>query len=510
MLNTLATYGRSLLALGVGLFTTRWVLEALGQTDFGLYAVVGALLVFVTFINNISGSGIARFYAYSIGRGQGMCSEGAVDDLKRWFNTAFSVHLVFPLVVLIVGLPLGEYAVRHWIVVPAERMSACVWVWRIALMSSFVSMVTQPFIAMYAAHQLITELALFGVATTIISFCGSVWLLSASCDRLIAYALIMGISHAGLPLIQVARALCKFPSCRIVPGYFFDWTRIRSLFGFSGWYLFGAIGGMARNEGVAVLVNIYFGPKINASFGVANQVAAQTSNLSSALIGALSPAITTAEGAGRRSAMIDMAYRACKIGTLLVLLFCIPLALEMKEVLSLWLKDIPPHADIFCELMLLLLVMDKLTVGHMMAVNANGKIGVYQGVLGFVMLLTLPIAWTLISLFHIPMTLCWAFVITQCLYLIGRLYFGSCLVGMLPLDWLRRVFAPLLILMAVSVTVGLGVVLWLDQSFYRVCLTSAATTCSTVCLGWFVAFDVTERMFCKELWKTLWRKMRCS
>lgn len=499
ILNTLATYGRTLFAIGLGLFTTRWVLEALGQVDFGLYGIIGSLLIFITFLNNVSGSGIARFYAYSIGKGRLGSHEYAIDDLMRWFNTALSVHFFFPILIAVVVYPLGFYAIKHWLVIPDERISACIWVLRIAICSTVVSMILQPFLSMYAAHQLITELAIFGVVSTLVSFVGAYILLNANCDRLITYAVIMGVSCAGVPIIQAIRAHFKFPACRIRLSYLFDWKMIKKLFGFSGWYLFGNIGAIARNQGVAVLVNLYFGPRVNAAFGVANQVSGQASSLSGALVGALTPAITTSEGAGRRSEMIDLAYRSCKLSTFLVLLFVIPLSLEINGVLSLWLKQVPRYANVFCVLMMILLVIDKLTIGHMMAINAEGRIGMYQAVMGFFALFTLPIGWILIMVTGTATSLCGAFLVTQLLCLGGRLYFCLRNVGMSPYIWMRKVLLPLIMMSIATGLAGLLVIEMAPGGFARICLTSFVTFCIAIVYAWRFVLDMRERSFLQRV-----------
>jgi Na+-driven multidrug efflux pump len=131
-----------------------------------------------------------------------------------------------------------------------------------------------------------------------------------------------------------------------------------------------------------MLINKYFGPQINASMTIANQVSSHTMMLSGAMVGAFQPAITNACGARKYEWMRLMAFRACKFGTLLILIFLIPLAVEIHEVLSIWLKNPPPYTESLCLCMLGVLVIDKSTVGHMVAVNANGKVALYQAFLG--------------------------------------------------------------------------------------------------------------------------------
>jgi Na+-driven multidrug efflux pump len=152
IVNTVATYGRSIFSLFLHLFSARWVLAALGQTDFGLYGVVGSLILLINILNGGMSIGVARFYAFSIGEGHHLPDHEAIDDLKRWFNTALSIYLMLPIALIILGWPIGEYAIQHWLTIPPDRVQAAVWVFRIALITTFVSLLSVPFTAMYNAH----------------------------------------------------------------------------------------------------------------------------------------------------------------------------------------------------------------------------------------------------------------------------------------------------------------------------------------------------------------------
>ena len=167
VLNALATYGQSLIRLLTGFFSVRWVLAALGQADFGLYCVVGSLITFIVFFNNILAGSISRYYAYSIGEGANKTQDAAREDLMRWFNTALSIHIAVPMVLLLVGYPVAEYAIRNWLNLPVGRIGACVWVFRIACVTAFIGMSAVPFLSMYTAKQYIAVRAGFGVAGTV-------------------------------------------------------------------------------------------------------------------------------------------------------------------------------------------------------------------------------------------------------------------------------------------------------------------------------------------------------
>lgn len=495
ILNTLATYGRSLLGIAVGLFSARWVLQALGQTDFGLYGVVGAIVIFITFLNGVMSGSVARFYAYAIGSQSQDGPKKLYGTVRQWFNTALSIHLFLPVILIAIGYPIGEYAIRHWLTIPPDRVLACVWVLRISLVTAMVNVASVPFTAMYVAHQYITELVIFGMLGLIATFVGAYFLLSAPGDRLLIYSLYMMAVNAGIPILQVIRARLMFPACRFDRHDFLNRDRRRRLTRFAGWQLFGGAGALLRGPGTAVLINLFFGPRINASFSIANQLSAQTATLSSSLTNALQPALTTLEGSGNRSRVNEFAIRASKFATLLVLLFAVPLALEMETVLRFWLKNPPQYTGALCIFMLVTLLLDKVTIGHSIAIAAQGDIAAYQTVLGSCLLASLPLTWLFFRQGMGPLSLGISFFLTVGACSLGRLYFGSKQLNIPLAVWLTRVLLPLGAAALAALGAGLLVRHLLPPTFARLCLTTAMTLTVAATVGWCHVFDKDERRF---------------
>ncbi|MFA5688370.1 MAG: hypothetical protein WC959_04390 [Kiritimatiellales bacterium] len=510
ILNTLATYGRSVFAMVVTLFTARWILQALGETDFGLYGVVGSLILIITFLNGAMTVGVARFYAYSIGRGDHLPEGEAAAELQRWFNTAFSIHAILPLLLVLIGYPLGTYAIKHWLIIPAERLEASIWVFRISLITGVVNVWSVPFLSMFTAHQLISELAVFDIMRSLFTFFCAYWLLKVQSDRLIIYAVYMMLINAGIPLLQSLRAVLKFKACRIRLSYLYNSEYLKKLFGFVSWKMFGMGCVVSRTQGGPILINLFFGPQVNAAFNIANRVSIQATMLSTALMGAFQPAITSMEGRGDRRMMLATALQVCKFGSLLVLLFVIPLMLEMDYVLRLWLKTPPAFSGILCQWMLAMLVIDRLTAGHMLAVNAHGKIALYELVQGTLLVLALPLAWIFFRLKSGPAGMGIALFISMGLYCAGRLVFGRALLQLPVTVWIRRVALPVGLLSICALAAGWGVMWSMDEGFYRLCFTTAATGICSAALGWVLVLTRAEREFVRNLVKKMILRMRPS
>lgn len=495
-LNTVATYAQSLIRLLIGLFSMRWVLKALGQEDFGLYCVVGSLITFITFINEILGGSNARYYAYSIGEGQNKTPEAAREDLMRWFNTALSVHTVVPALLMLVGYPIAEYAIRHWINIPVERIDACVWVFRIAAVSAFVGMVAIPYLSMYTAKQYIAVRSGFGIAASVLNFFFALSLLYVPMDKLIYYALYMMVVNAGLPAVQVFLAFKCFPECRLRFAYWNDFKRLRSLLSYAGWVAFGGGGGyMVGSQGSVFVTNHYFGAAINSSYGIASQLSAHTQTLSNSLMQALAPAVTTQEGSGDRAGTIRLAFRTGKFGVFLIFLFAIPMALEMQNLLTLWLGRIPDFVVPVCILTLIAAVIEKSTLGHQMAIHATGKVAWWQLTGGIVNMLVFPASWFFAFSGMGPVSAAVAWVLCPMVTFSLNLFFARRLVDMPIRRYVLRVLLPLFFTALIAVGAGAASALTLPMAWWRILVTTAVSLLVLLPCAWRFVLDAEERTF---------------
>lgn len=490
-INAMATYGRTILRMALGLFSSRWVLQSLGEVDYGLMGVVGSLIVFITFLNSVVSGACARFFAFSIGKNDN-------DDLVRWFNAGLSVHLLLAVVIVLFGAPLGEWAIDHFLNIPPDRLNTAHWVFRFSLIGAFWTMSSTPFEAMYTATQNIAEYTLWEVASILTNFGFVYWLLSYQGDSWLIYAGFTVALTVLLGIGKVVRASIVFPGCRIHLSYWKDLKRTKEMLSYSGWSLFGNLGYMARMQLPAILLNQYFPPDrykyVNASYSIGGSLAGYTQNLSTSLRGAFAPQIATLAGANDKNGMVKTAFRASKFGTFLMLLFAIPVTLEADHLLVLWLKTPPLLAGTFCRLVLLQMVLENITFGHMSGIMATGNIKWYQITTGLLCVLSIPIAWLVLALGGSPVSVSWVIAGCMAACSIARLFFGRSLLGIGIRSWIRSIFIPISIIVITSFFAGyLVVVLIPNPSFFRICLTTAVSCLVMIIVAWFILFDKSER-----------------
>jgi O-antigen/teichoic acid export membrane protein len=499
-LNTAVTYARSVLAVGLNLFSARWVLNALGETDFGLFALVGSLITFVVVINTVMSTGASRYFAYSIGQDN-------PDEVNHWFNAALSIHLCLAGGLVVIGWPIGEYIVSHVLKIDPGRLSTCLWVYRISLISAFTSMASVPFVAMFTAKQHIAELSVWGMLQCVLTFVLAYILTIVSGDRLLIYTIGMVAITVLIQAVQISRAFAVFSECRIVYRQWWDKHRFMGILSFSSWNLIGTMAGTFRDQGSALILNLYFGPSLNAAYGFAGQVSGQANQLSAAMLGALSPEITASEGRGDRQRMISYSIRACKFGTGMIMIFAIPLMAEMDYILKLWLVNVPPYTAAFCQLILCTFLLDRLSAGYMIAVNAHGKIAGYQATIGGILLMTLPLAWLLLAMGYPPSSVGVAFVITMVACSFGRVLWARRLFAVPISRWLQAVVVPCAIVAGVAAIAALMPSWFMQPSFLRLTLATLASLAASASVGWFLALDADEREFFRHNMQNVLRKM---
>ena len=469
---------------------------ALGEVDYGLMGVVGGLTVFVTYLNGILAGAIGRFYAVSVGE-QRSDPEKGLENSRMWFTTAVVIQTLTPTVLLVGCYPIGEWAVRNFLTIPIDRVQDCIWVWRFVCVSCYIGMVSMPWNAMYIAHQYIAELTIYSFATTTLNACFLYYMVTHPGVWLSSFAFWQCLLAVAPNIIIWIRAHYLFPECRIVGRHLKCWGNIKKMMSYSLCVAWGSLGGILRGQGNAILVNKFFGPRANAGVAVGSNLSGQCNTLAGSMTGAFSPAIYNAWGAKDYKQARTLSFQMCKFGALLILLFALPLSLEVDEVLRLWLRKPPQYAAGICLFVMAMNVINQMAEGHRICVNANGKVALYQLFVGTSLVLSLPLAWVMIEFGVGVYSIGWAMVGTMISCALGRVWFARKLVGMSASYWFRYIFMPLLFLMVICLLVGLLPRLFLGQSFWRICITTLVVELVFIPSSWFLLLNPSEKDFLK-------------
>ncbi|MEI7946292.1 MAG: MATE family efflux transporter [bacterium] len=488
VVNMFATYARMILVVGLTLFSSRWILASLGPIDYGLSIAVGGVLAFLSFVNIAMSFSVQRYFAYSIGGGDG-------DDVNRWFNTALLLHVGVAILLVVIGLPLGSWVLKNVLSIPPERLNTCYYVFYCTVLSCFLNVLSVPFVSMFMAKQRILEFTIISTGVAVFSFLLAYLLLHVSGDRLLFYAVgTLVVQVLGL-LAQGVRSVTAFEECRLHVAKGLESWRMKKLLSFTGWSLLSTIAFVLRGQGVVLLLNVYGGPAVNAAFGIANQVSGQAGALSGGLMGAISPEITASEGRGERVRVLNLAMRSCKFATLLSLLTLIPLMVDTEKVLAIWLKEVPPYTVVFCRIMLLNFLANQVIIGMVVATKAFGKIALAEVVSAGVLLMAIPLAYVLSKL---GLSVTWvvsSVLITTVACTMAGLWIAKILYGFSPIGWFRDVALRCSVVMILGFSVALGLQNMWEPSFWRFLIITTGNALVLLLGSWLIVFDLEEKNY---------------
>lgn len=271
------------------------------------------------------------------------------------------------------------------------------------------------------------------------------------------------------------------------------------MFSFAGWNLFGALCNVSRDQGMAIVLNLFFGTIVNAAYGVANQVNGQLLSFSSTLSKAINPQIVKSEGRGDRNRMLRLTITTCKMSFFLLSFFALPLIIEMPFVLNLWLDEVPEHAIIFCRLIIGLSLVSQLSRGLQIALQAVGKIRAYQVVVGTLIILNLPLAYVLVNAGLQPFSVFVGAIFIEVIAGGLRMWFAHRLTGLSMPTFFKEVWLNASISILIASALACLPTYLMKESFYRLLLTGSISAVTIPLIAYYIALSKTETDKIKEI-----------
>lgn len=383
IVNTTAQYAKTFVNIILTLFSARLILEALGVTDFGLYSLLAGVTSMLAFATSALASTTQRFLSYHQGK-------SCIEQQKDVFANSFYIQLSLGLLTLVVLLALTPFLFDGILNVPTERVEAAQWTYVIVAIILFVTFLCTPYRAILISHENIVYITIIDIIDGILKVVLAVALFHISYDRLIGYALFL-LSIQVFNLMSIAiYAIKKYEECSIPSARRIHKKYIKDISSYAGWNIYSVGCVMGRTQGIAILINHFFGAAVNAAYGLGFQIAGYVNFMSESLMNAIRPQIVRAEGEGNRERMLWLSEIASKFSFYLLSCLAIPCIFEMETLLTLWLGKVPEYAVLFCRMVLIASIVDSLTCGLGMANQAIGNIKQYSLAVNSVKLLTLP------------------------------------------------------------------------------------------------------------------------
>lgn len=389
--NTLAVYIKIIFNSIITLIATRIVLDCLGANDFGLYNLLAGVILLLSFMNGSLMISTQRYLSVAIG-------EGKKDKLVSIFNASMTIHLLLALCVLSVLLLMQPILINEILNIPDELKTTAHIVYDIMVVSSAITLLQVPYSAEMNAHQDIYYWAFTEAINCFLRFLSAVALFYIDSNKLEWYSILVLLSLIISALIKLVWCRKKYNETELFLSEMKNKVLIKEMFGFVGWNTLGSSAVLVRNQGVAVILNMFFGTIVNAAYGIANQVNGLVMTLASTITTVFAPSIMQAHGAGDDEKMMKIATMSSKLSFFISSITAIPLIVYMQEILELWLKEIPEYTVEFCTLMIMSFIILQLTAGVNRAIYAVGKIKNYQILITLVMYLIIPVGYLLLKL----------------------------------------------------------------------------------------------------------------
>jgi len=393
--NTVYMYMRMLFTMIVSLYTSRVVLQTLGEEDFGTYSIVGGVVVLFTFISSAMATGTQRHLSYELGKKDG--------DVPTIFTACFRIQVWLALIILVLSETIGLWFLNTQMNFPVGRMAVVNWIYQFSVISCVVGVVQTTFTAAIISYEKMSIFAYLSIVDVSLKLAIVFLLQLIPWDKLLLYGILLMLVHLLMAGIYAGYAFKKLNGIRIVG--IKDSSIYRRLLSFSGWSLFGSLANVGYQQGINIIINIFYGVALNAAVGIANQINGAVSNFVNGFQQAMNPQLVQSEAAKDRTRQLDLIYKSSKFSFFIMFIIAFPLVVNLKYVLTLWLGQYPAHTETLCILIIAGLMISCLSGPLYVTIYATGNIKKYQIVVSLVALSILPIAYLVGKLDGTPETI---------------------------------------------------------------------------------------------------------
>lgn len=434
--NSMLLYIRMFIMVIISLYTSRVVLKTLGVEDFGINNVVGGVITFLGFLTGSLAGASSRFITFSLGKGD-------FGELKNTFNSIIQIHLLFALVVLIIGETVGLWFVTTQLNIPEGRESAAMWVYQLSILTSIGSLISAPYNAAIIAHEKMSAFAYLTLGDTILKLLAVYLLIYTPFDKLIFYAVYIFVIQMFDFAIYIYYCNRKFKETHNISLRRKDNGLFKEIFIYAGWTMNGNLAIFGYTQGLNILLNIFFNPIVNAARGIAVQVQNIINSFCVNFQMAINPQLTKSYAANDLKRMHDLIIASSKYSFYLMLLISIPLCLEAKTVLGWWLDDYPLHTVSFLRLVMIINLLACFSNPIITAVHATGRLKRFQIYEGTTLLLIVPVSYVSLRYFNIrPEGVFIVHIIFEIIAQYIRLWIVLPMVNMSVRLYLKKVILP--------------------------------------------------------------------
>lgn len=487
--NTLLLYVRTLFIMLVTLYTSRVVLNTLGVSDYGIYNVVGGVVAMFGFINASMSSATQRYITFALGKGE-------IADLRKIFSTALQIHVLIAALIVVLGETVGLWFMYTQMQIPADRMNAAFWVLQCSIVSSVVMIISVPYNADIIAHERMSAFAYISIIEAVLRLAIVYLLLAFSYDKLILYAFLTLAVQLLIRFCYSSYCNKHFPESKY--RHVWDKFLFKEMTGFAGWGMFSSLSGILSGQGLNMLLNVFFGPVVNA----ARAVAVQVQNAILQFIGnfqmAINPQITKTYANGEMEDMHKLMFRSARFTFYLLFVVSLPVLFETNFILTVWLKTVPENTVIFLRIMICVSLLYPLSNPLIIANQATGQVRNFQFVSGLILLFILPVSYICLS-FGLPAySVFVVHFIMEFTTLFYRLRLLRSSINIRFIDYFKNVFFRVVLVVAISIIIPIAIYNYMGNTIIRFFLICIICILSVGLSAYTVGLSHNERLFIKS------------
>lgn len=497
ILNTAVSYIALIVKMVVGLFTVRFVLRALGEVDYGVYVIVAGIVVMLDVLSSSMSNTSMRYLAHSLGSKN-------KEEIFVTFNTTVYIHYIIGLISVLVleigGLIMFEYIVN----IPTDKIVDAKIIYQFMIITTVTSINAVPYDAVTNAHEKIWVLSVFDIISVVLNLAIALFLLVYDGNRLIMYGFGIMLIQLIMRIAKVVYAKKSFPESRKVQKKYFNKQRMKEILSFTGWNLLGSVTAIFRGHLRSLIINMFFGVRLNAAEGVSRQVNKPLNMIVTSMTRAINPQIMKSEGGDNREKMQYLVIMGAKYSTFLFAILGIPVWVKLPFLFDIWLDQVPEFAVIFCRLSLIAILLEKFTFQINHAISAVGKIRNYQIVGVFTDLIIYPIAYVLFKNGYPPTTIYYLSLFAIVLGSISRLYFGWSVAGIKPWTYIKQAILPVLWPLMIATAMIVLMNMYIVEGWVNLIVVFLSFCTIFPVLFWFIGMNAGEH----NHWISIFRQLK--
>lgn len=499
--NTLLLYFRMIIIMGVQLYTVRVILNTLGSSDYGLYNVVGGVVTMFAFLSSTMATASQRYFAYEIGKGN-------KDQLQKTFSMTLLIYCMIGVIILLLAETIGLWFLNNKMTIPPDRLTAANWVYQFAILSFILTMFQVPYNAMVIAHERMNIFAYVSILEVSMKLLIVYLLIVLPHDKLITYAILGFIVTFIITSTYKIYCLRNFTESHFK--YYWSKPLFKEITSYSGWNLFGAMASLMNNQGINIILNIFFGPVVNAARAIAFQVNTSLNQFVQNFLTSTRPQITKYYAQGQVLSMVNMTLSVAKYSFFLLLLISLPLLVFTKDIFDLWLSSYPQYTILFTRIIIITTLVDSLSYPLMATFQATGRVKKYQIIVGGIILFNVPISYLVFKYTTLDASAClWIVFSVSLICLLVRLILLQQLLNMAIVKlFFLRVIIPIISVGSIMLLASYMVKTYYISSYSYILISLSILMAVYIALLYCIGLSAEEKSFLKKALEKLKNKVK--